>query len=233
MLAESEPLLRPPASLSEAERSIWVHVITAAEPEHFRPGDEPLLMRFWEVLPHAITPPRKLHRSAKGRMPSPWLSTQERLLKMLVVLCRQLRLSPLARTPHRDGRPAAVDPYGNGHAMSAYERMALMTPNDLAALKLAMEHANKEPARAAQLRSMLKDASWIEVAEFAAYGCQNRSLHLLPWELPPCHGDSEHHPDPGSEKVAGSNVGRWHLALSSQPDGGARSGEAEGCRVIS
>jgi hypothetical protein len=119
-------LLRPPASLSEAERSIWVHVITAARPEHFRPGDEPLLMRFCEVSAACDHAAEKLRTDlAKGRMPSPWLSTQERLLKMLVVLCRQLRLSPLARTPHKDGRPAAVDPYGNGHAVSAYERMAL------------------------------------------------------------------------------------------------------------
>ena len=41
--------LRPPASLSDAERSIWVHTVTAVRPEHFRPCDEPLLMRFCEV----------------------------------------------------------------------------------------------------------------------------------------------------------------------------------------
>jgi len=62
---------------------------------------------------------------AKGR-PSQWLTVQERLLKMLVVLCRQLCLSPLARTPHKNGRPEAVDQngHGNGH-VSAYELMRL------------------------------------------------------------------------------------------------------------
>ena len=41
-------------------------------------------------------------------------------------LCRQLCLSPLARTPHKNGRPEAVDQngHGNGH-VSAYELMRL------------------------------------------------------------------------------------------------------------
>ena len=30
--------MRPPASLSEAERIIWIHVITTSKPEHFQPG---------------------------------------------------------------------------------------------------------------------------------------------------------------------------------------------------
>ena len=44
------PLLRPPASLSDAERSIWVHVVTAVRPEHFKLGDEPLLSRYCETV---------------------------------------------------------------------------------------------------------------------------------------------------------------------------------------
>ena len=105
-----------------------------------------------------------------------------------------------------------------------------MTPNDLAALKLAMEHANKEPARAAQLRSMLKDQSWIEVAEFAAYGCQNRSLHLLPWELPPCHGDSEHHPDQAARKLLdqmlAAGISRYHPDPMAALEAAKRKGAA-------
>ena len=228
-------LLRPPASLSEAERSIWVHVITAARPEHFRPGDEPLLMRFCEVSAACDHAAEKLRTDlAKGRMPSSWLSTQERLLKMLVVLCRHIA-SVAAGTDAAQGRtglrrsiPTAMDT-----PCRLTKGWRSMTPNDLAALKLAMEHANKEPARAAQLRSMLKDQSWDRgrrvcrlrlsepVAASAAVGAA-----AVPWRL---RTSSR----PGSEEVAGSNVGRWHLALSSRPDGGARSGEAEGCRVIS
>lgn len=95
-------------------------------------GDADMLRRCREVgsqLQHL----RVLSRSAekfrtdlaKGQMPSPWLSTQERLIKLLVTLCRQLRLSPLARTPHKNGKPEAVDINGNGHAVSAYELMRL------------------------------------------------------------------------------------------------------------
>ena len=118
--------MRPPASLSEAERSIWVHVVTSNKPEAFRPSDQALLMRHVETVAMSDHAAKKLAADiAKGRMPSSWLSVQERLTKLLITLGRQLRLSPLARTPHKNGRPEPVDPYGNGHAVSAYELMRL------------------------------------------------------------------------------------------------------------
>ena len=120
--------MRPPASLAEAERIIWIHVITSSKPEHFRPGDESLLMRFCEVSAACDIAAEKFRRDlAKGR-PSHWLGTVERLQKLLIPLCRQLRLSPLARTPHKNGRPDVYDPSSNGYAVSAYERMALDDP---------------------------------------------------------------------------------------------------------
>jgi hypothetical protein len=77
-----------------------------------------------------------------------------------------------------------------------------MTRNDRAALKLAMGLACAEDReRARQIGSMLKDRSWEDVAEFAASCCQSRSLHLDPWSLPPCHGDSDHHHDPAARKL--------------------------------
>ena len=52
-----------------------------------------------------------------------------------------------------------------------------MTRNDRAALKLAMEHAGKDdPARAAQLRSKLKDESWTAVAQFASSATMSSRL---------------------------------------------------------
>ena len=40
------------------------------------------------------------------------------------------------------------------------------------------------------------------------------SLHLEPWSLPPCHGDSEHHRDPAARKLLEQmltlGVSRWH-----------------------
>jgi hypothetical protein len=89
-----------------------------------------------------------------------------------------------------------------------------MTRNDRAALKLAMEIAQRDPKTARQLRSKLKDESWEDVARFAAYHCQNESLNLEPWSSPPCWGDSEHHPNPAArkllEQMLAAGVSRWH-----------------------
>jgi hypothetical protein len=120
--------MRPPASLSDAERSIWVQIVTRSRPDHFRPDDESLLKRFCEVsaaCDHAAG--RFRIDLAKGR-PSHWLATVERLQKLLIPLCRQLRLSPLARTPSKNGRPEVFDPNGSNGHVSAYERLALDDP---------------------------------------------------------------------------------------------------------
>ena len=67
-----------------------------------------------------------------------------------------------------------------------------MTRNDRDALRLAVALArNEDTGRAAQIDSMLKDESWTSVAKFAAYVCQGRSLHLAPWESPPCWADAD------------------------------------------
>ena len=57
----------------------------------------------------------------KGR-PSWALSTQERLVKLLISLSRQLRLTPMARA---SSDPKTLSRSGNGHAVSAYELMRL------------------------------------------------------------------------------------------------------------
>lgn len=79
--------MRPPASLSEAERSIWVHVVTSNKPEAFRPSDQALLMRYVETVAMSDHAAKKLAADiAKGRMPSSLLSVQERLTKLLITL---------------------------------------------------------------------------------------------------------------------------------------------------
>jgi len=42
-----------------------------------------------------------------------------------------------------------------------------------------------------QLQEKLKDESWFDVATFAAYHCQMRSLGLPPWRQPPCWADED------------------------------------------
>ena len=60
---------------------------------------------------------------------------------------------------------------------------------DRDALKLAMAMARQDPMRARQLDDKLKNEPWEEVAQFAAYSCQFRTLKLQPWETPPCDAD--------------------------------------------
>ena len=87
-----------------------------------------------------------------------------------------------------------------------------MTKTDKAALKLAMEHARREPGRGEQLDDKLKDEPWEAVAQFAAYCAQSRSLRLKPWESPPCHADEggDDHDAELLRKMLAAGVSRWH-----------------------
>ena len=90
-----------------------------------------------------------------------------------------------------------------------------MTRNDRAALKLALALCrNESPGRAEQIDSMLKHDSWAEVATFAAYCAQGKSLNLVPWQSPPCCGDGCEHCDPAAKKLLEQmlslGISRWH-----------------------
>ena len=117
--------LRPPPTLSEAERTIFIATVTGVKPGHLQPCDLPLLMRYVEIVALSDHAAQRLRANVMKGRPSQWLTTQERLTKLLIALGRQLRLSPLARSPNKSGHPVSVDPHGNGHAVSYYERMAL------------------------------------------------------------------------------------------------------------
>lgn len=65
-----------------------------------------------------------------------------------------------------------------------------MTRTDKEALERAMRIcAEESPGRAEQLRAKLQDETWLEVAQFASYCVQRRSLGLRPWEFAPCSAD--------------------------------------------
>ena len=90
-----------------------------------------------------------------------------------------------------------------------------MTRNDRDALRLAVALArNEDIYRAKQIDAKLEDEPWEDVAEFAAWCCQTRALRLDPWQMPPCHGDSVHHPDPEAKKLLRQmldlGISRWH-----------------------
>jgi hypothetical protein len=62
---------------------------------------------------------------------------------------------------------------------------------DCDALERCMELAQRDPERAEQLRSMLGDEPWDEVAEFASHCCQYYALSLRPWQSPPSSVDED------------------------------------------
>ena len=87
------------------------------------------------------------------------------------------------------------------------------TEVDMNALRRAMAigMASTEHDRAAQLVNMLKDRPWIEVATFAAYGCQRRALKLKPWNEPPCWGGED---PPGKaarwlDRMLAAGISQW------------------------
>jgi hypothetical protein len=79
--------LQPPASLSEAERKVFVDLVTACEPQHFRPADLPLLVRYVEacVLADQAAEQLRLGAVIDGK-PSPWITIQEKAVRAIVAL---------------------------------------------------------------------------------------------------------------------------------------------------
>jgi phage terminase small subunit len=114
--------LRPPASLSEAERTAFIEIVNSCDPKHFVRSDLPLLCRYAEASVLAEQAARELRQGGaviSGR-PSPWIAVQEKAVRAMVALSMRLRLSPQARQPNNPSRKAAG-------AVSAYD---LMEPDD-------------------------------------------------------------------------------------------------------
>jgi hypothetical protein len=64
---------------------------------------------------------------------------------------------------------------------------AELTATDTDALERALVAVcRRSPEDAARYEEMLRHKPWREVCESAAYSMQVSSLHLRPWECPPC-----------------------------------------------
>ena len=86
-------------------------------------GLHSLLCRYVEVVAMSDHAAERLRIDVMKGRPSQWLATQERLVKLLISVGRQLRLSPLSRS---SSDPKTLARSGNGHAVpSAYELMKL------------------------------------------------------------------------------------------------------------
>jgi hypothetical protein len=91
-----------------------------------------------------------------------------------------------------------------------------MTPTDRAALELAVATARKDPAEARRIDDRLeRGRDWIDIGKSASFHCQIESLHLQPWQTPPCYADvdARRASDGGAEllrKMLALGVSRWH-----------------------
>ena len=116
--------LLPPSGLSDQERKIFAATVAACD--HLRASDLPLLRRYCEVVALSDHVGEMLRIDVMKGRPLSSLATQERLVKVLISLSRQLRLTPISR--------ASSDPKtlarSNGGPRSYYDLMALEQADD-------------------------------------------------------------------------------------------------------
>jgi hypothetical protein len=64
---------------------------------------------------------------------------------------------------------------------------------DKAALELALNTVleGKEPGRADQVRTMLREDGWEYAAKFCSSLLQRQRLQLKPWDRPPCRSEAD------------------------------------------
>jgi phage terminase small subunit len=116
--------LRPPADMPGREREIFVALIAANPPTHFRSSDLPLLTQYCaaSVLSERALDELRREAVSKDGKASPWLQVFGQANKACMSLSMRLRLSPQARQPNN---PTRREPQ-----LSAYEKMRLSNADD-------------------------------------------------------------------------------------------------------
>ena len=110
--------LKPPSSLTPAEREAFIFVVSACDRRHFLPSDTPLLAAYARAIvadEEAAKMPRE-HGSVLNGKPNPWLMVKEKAHKEIIALSLRLRLSPQGR---------AQQPPKPAEKLSYYERMRM------------------------------------------------------------------------------------------------------------
>jgi P27 family predicted phage terminase small subunit len=109
--------LKPPSTLSDAERKIFVDLVSSVDAKHFNKSDLPLLCRYVEAAALAAQAAAELkkHGAVIGGRVNPWVTVQEKSMRTMIALSLRLRLSPQSRM--RTAKPMG--------RMSVYEKMAL------------------------------------------------------------------------------------------------------------
>jgi hypothetical protein len=106
--------------MAEDARQLFLDVVLANDPTHFKPSDMPLLCRYAEANALAARAAAALLQAGPivvGNKLSPWLTVHAAATKEASALAMRLRLSPQARMPN--------NPKRSQQPLSVYERMRL------------------------------------------------------------------------------------------------------------
>jgi hypothetical protein len=88
------PRLEPPSSLSEAERQVFIGLVSACDRKHFRVSDLPLLSSYVRAI---VLEERAARELGLNPLDKGWLGVWEKSGRALVSLAARLRLSPQSR----------------------------------------------------------------------------------------------------------------------------------------
>ena len=112
------PRLKPPETMSEPARRLFLDLVLGSRADQFRQTDLPLLVRYCEAAATAERAEGEIAKRPviKGKA-SPWIGILGQATKVMSALSMWLRLSPQARAPNNPTRRTAP--------MSYYERMDL------------------------------------------------------------------------------------------------------------
>jgi phage terminase small subunit len=115
--------MKPPASLSQPERKVFVDLVATTDAEHFQASDLPLLASYSRAVAMDEMAARELqeHGAVINGRPSPWIIIQEKAQRSVVALAMRLRLSPQSRKQYAT---APAKP------MSYYQRVAAGLEDD-------------------------------------------------------------------------------------------------------
>ena len=87
--------IRPPSTLSEPAKAVFIALVADCEPGHFKSADAGMLCQYCEAQAMAERAAAELQ---KGEVPSVrWLAVWEKSTKMMKDLALRLRLGPQSR----------------------------------------------------------------------------------------------------------------------------------------
>ena len=113
--------LRPPSSLTQAEKKEFTGIVLACPSGHFRQADLPLVVRYAKTLVAERHAAAMLDAEPiiEGNKPSPWLAHWQARTRAITTFARMLGVNPAGRSSVK----APADKQGIG--LSYYQRMAL------------------------------------------------------------------------------------------------------------